>query len=69
MNARLERWWELKPMLKQRFSQLSDDDLMYERGKEQELLLRLHTKTGKSTDDMQRIINSLQVAYLHNRLL
>lgn len=51
-------WNELKGKLKQTYGNLTDDDLKYEEGKEDELLGRLQKKTGKSKDDLKRWFNS-----------
>ncbi|GAA0531549.1 general stress protein CsbD [Chitinophaga japonensis] len=69
MKMQLRDWWLLKKMLKQRYAQLSDEDLNYRPGREQELLLRLQQKTGKSQEDVIRMLNSFQVAYLQHALL
>lgn len=52
-------WNELKGKLKQKYSQLTDDDLMYAEGKEEELYGRLQKKLGKGKDEIKREINSL----------
>jgi len=52
-------WNELKGKLKQKYANLTDDDLMYEEGKEDELLGRLQKKLGKSRDDVNRLISEL----------
>jgi len=46
------RWNELKGKLKQRYGQLTDDDLKYEEGKEDELLGILQKKTGQTKKDL-----------------
>ena len=69
MKIQLREWWELKKILQKRFSQLSEEDLNYEFGKEQELIIRLQQKTGKSQEDTVRLIKSFQVAYLQQALL
>ncbi|HTB24852.1 MAG TPA: CsbD family protein [Puia sp.] len=51
-------WNELKGKLKQAYGNLTDDDLKYEEGKEDELLGRLQKKTGKSKDDLKKWFNS-----------
>lgn len=59
-NLRIKgNWNELKGQLKQRFSNLTDDDLMYEEGREDELIGRIQRKTGKSQDEVINFINSL----------
>ena len=39
---------------------LTDDDLKYEEGKEDELLGRLQKKTGKTKEDLRKWFNSRQ---------
>jgi uncharacterized protein YjbJ (UPF0337 family) len=52
-------WNELKGKLKQKYGQLTDDDLAFAEGKEDEFLGRLQTKLGKSKDELRREIESL----------
>lgn len=52
-------WNELKGKLKQRFAVLTDNDLMYEEGKEDEMFGKIQTKLGKSKEEFQKIIASL----------
>ena len=49
-------WNELKGKLKQRYAQLTDDDLLYAKGKEDELLGRLQTKLGQSQDQFRKLL-------------
>lgn len=54
-NLRLKgNWNELKGKLKQQYADLTDDDLMYVEGKEDELLGKLQKKTGKARDELKR---------------
>ena len=53
------RWNELKGKVKQAFADLTDDDLRYEEGKEDELYGRLQTKTGKTRDEVVKWLRSL----------
>ncbi|PSL35589.1 general stress protein CsbD [Chitinophaga ginsengisoli] len=69
MNIRGYQWSVLKKLLKQRFSELSDEDLVFERGKERELYMRLGRKTGRSQEDVARIIKGMQQAYLQQSTL
>jgi hypothetical protein len=69
MKIQLRDWWVLKKILKQRYPQLSEDDLYFTFGREPELILRLQQKTGKSQEEVIRIIKSIQVAYLQHALL
>ncbi len=52
-------WNELKGKLKQKYAQLTDDDLAFAEGKEDELLGRLQQKLGKSKEDLRREIGEL----------
>ncbi|MEK6476176.1 CsbD family protein [Catalinimonas sp. 4WD22] len=52
------RWNEVKGKLKQDYGELTDEDLTYAEGKEDELLGRLQKKTGKSKDELRKKINS-----------
>jgi uncharacterized protein YjbJ (UPF0337 family) len=46
------RWNELKGKVKQAHGDLTDDDLKYEDGKDDELLGRLQQKLGKSKEEL-----------------
>ena len=46
------RWNEIKGKVKQAHGDLTDDDLKYEDGKDDELLGRLQQKLGKSKDEL-----------------
>lgn len=52
-------WNELKGKAKQQYADLTDDDLMYEEGKEDELVGRLQQKLGKTRDEVVDWIKSL----------
>jgi uncharacterized protein YjbJ (UPF0337 family) len=52
-------WNEAKGKLKQKYAQLSDNDLTFADGKEDELLGRLQQKLGKSKEDLRREIEGL----------
>ena len=49
-------WNELKGKLKQKYADLTDDDLTYAEGKEDELLGCLQKRLGRSRDEIQREI-------------
>lgn len=53
------RWNELKGKVKQKYADLTDDDLLYAEGKEDELLGRLQKKTGKTKEEVENWLNSL----------
>ena len=52
-------WNEVKGKLKQKYSQLTDDDLSFAEGKEDELLGRLQRRLGKSKEDLRAEIEKL----------
>jgi len=52
-------WNEQKGKLKQKFAELTDDDLMFAEGKKEEMLGRLQVKLGKSKDELHKLISSL----------
>jgi uncharacterized protein YjbJ (UPF0337 family) len=52
-------WNEVKGKLKQQFGNLTDDDLMFADGKEDELLGRLQKKLGKNKEDLRVMIEKL----------
>lgn len=59
-NLKLKGSWnELKGKAKQQYADLTDDDLLYEEGKEDELVGRLQTKTGKTRDEVVDWLNEL----------
>jgi uncharacterized protein YjbJ (UPF0337 family) len=49
-------WNEIKGKLKQKYAQLTDDDLKYVEGKDDELLGRLQQKLGKSAEEVREMI-------------
>jgi uncharacterized protein YjbJ (UPF0337 family) len=52
-------WNEVKGKLKQKYGQLTDDDLAFAEGKDDELLGRLQRKLGKAKEDLRREIESM----------
>lgn len=53
-------WNVLKGKLKQQFGNLTNDDLTYIKGKEEELIGRLMQKVGKTREEIRQIISRLQ---------
>ncbi len=53
------QWNELKGKIKQAYGDLTDDDLTYEDGKDDEMLGKLQQKTGKGRDELVKWIKSL----------
>ena len=52
-------WNELKGKLKQQYAQLTDDDLLYIEGKQDEMIGRLQIKLGKSREEIDKMISSI----------
>jgi len=46
-------WNEVKGKLKQKYGQLTDDDLAFAEGKEDELLGRLQKRLGRTRDELR----------------
>lgn len=57
-NLKLKgNWNQIKGKLKQQYGELTDDDLRYAEGKEDELFGKLQEKLGKSREELTREIN------------
>ena len=52
-------WKEVAGKLKQQFGNLTDDDLLFKEGKEEELLGRLQLKIGKTKEGLRSLIAKL----------
>ncbi|MHC1690511.1 MAG: CsbD family protein [Bacteroidales bacterium] len=52
-------WNEQKGKLKQKFAILTDNDLMFEDGKEDEMLGKIQIKLGKTKEEIKKIISRL----------
>ena len=62
MSTKLQfkgNWNEIKGKLKQKYGQLTDDDLTFSEGKDEELLGRLQKRLGQSKEDIRKTIASL----------
>lgn len=53
------KWNELKGKVKQANASLTDDDLQYEEGKDEELIGRIQTKLGKTREEVIDWLKSL----------
>lgn len=51
-------WNEVKGKMKQKYANLTDDDLTYTEGKSDEMLGKLQKKTGKSKQELKNEIES-----------
>lgn len=52
-------WHELKGKLKKEYADLTDNDLLYVEGQEEELYGRLQTRLGKSKDELRKLFDDL----------
>lgn len=52
-------WNELKGKVKQKWGELTDDDLTYEEGQEEELIGKLQKKTGQTREEVVNYLNNL----------
>jgi len=52
-------WNEAKGKLKQKYAELTDDDLLYIEGKEEELYGKLQKRLGKSREEVEKILEDL----------
>jgi uncharacterized protein YjbJ (UPF0337 family) len=60
MKLKIEApWHEVKEKLKENDHRLTDDDLVYEKGKEDELLERLSRKLQRSKEEARILIESI----------
>ena len=53
------KWNEIKGKIKKEYADLTDDDLLYEEGKEDELYGRIQQKIGKTKDEVKKWIAEL----------
>jgi uncharacterized protein YjbJ (UPF0337 family) len=52
-------WNEVKGKLKQKYGQLTDDDLTFAEGKDEELVGRLQKRLGRSKEELRKEIEVL----------
>jgi uncharacterized protein YjbJ (UPF0337 family) len=52
-------WNEVKGRLKQKYADLTDDDLLFAEGKEEELFGRLQQRLGKSKEELRKEIEKI----------
>ena len=61
MNTHIIGYWdETKEKLKQKFPDITDDDLTYNDGKEKEMIEMLSYKLGKTKEELVSIISTLE---------
>ncbi len=52
-------WNIVKGKLKQKYGELTDDDLTYAEGQEDELIGKIQKKTGESKEQVKKFIDSI----------
>jgi uncharacterized protein YjbJ (UPF0337 family) len=52
-------WNELKGKLKQSFAELTDDDLLYEEGQQDEMWGKIQKKIGKTKEQIKDLIDKV----------
>jgi uncharacterized protein YjbJ (UPF0337 family) len=52
-------WNQQKAMLKQKFAVLTDNDLMFEEGRKEEMIAKLQIKLGKTKEEFHKIMSEL----------
>ncbi|OYX86247.1 MAG: general stress protein CsbD [Flavobacteriales bacterium 32-34-25] len=50
-------WNEIKGKLKQKYAELTEDDLLYEEGKEDEMFGKIQQKIGKTKEEITKWYN------------
>jgi uncharacterized protein YjbJ (UPF0337 family) len=50
-------WNVIKGKLKQKWARLTDDDLQYVEGKEDELIGRIQKRTGETHENVEKTVN------------
>ena len=59
-STELEGNWEAqKGKLKQKFAALTDNDLLFAKGKKEEMLGRIQIKLGKTKEEVNKLISEL----------
>lgn len=53
-------WNQAKGILKQKWADLTDDDLLYEEGKEDELIGKIQKRTGQTKEQINSFIEGLK---------
>ncbi len=60
-NLELKGSWNvIKGKLKEKYANLTDDDLAYEEGKEDQMFGRIQQKVGKSKDELMQDISEFK---------
>jgi uncharacterized protein YjbJ (UPF0337 family) len=54
-----KNWHETKEKLKKKFAKINDNDLLFEEGKQEDVVKKLQIKLGKSKEEILKIISTL----------
>ena len=61
LNDKIKGNWNIaKGNLKQKWAELTDDDLLFEEGKEDEVIGRIQKKTGEAKDKINDFLNKMK---------
>jgi uncharacterized protein YjbJ (UPF0337 family) len=52
-------WNEVKGKIRQKYGELTDDDLAYTKGQDEELIGKIQKRLGKTRDEVRRILEEL----------
>jgi uncharacterized protein YjbJ (UPF0337 family) len=52
-------WKEIAGKLKQKYAHLTDDDLLFTEGKQEEMVGRLQKKLGKTKEEIRNVIEKM----------
>jgi uncharacterized protein YjbJ (UPF0337 family) len=52
-------WKEIAGKLKQQYANLTDDDVLFKEGKEEEMMGRLQQKLGTTKEELRKVIAKL----------
>lgn len=59
LTAIRTNWSDIKEKLKLKFGMLTESDMLFAEGKQEEMLCRLQTKLGRTKEEVHRIIINL----------
>jgi hypothetical protein len=52
-------WNEIKRKLMQKFAVLTNDDVLLEKGKKEEILGKIQVKLGKTKEELEKVLSEL----------
>ncbi|MHB1147165.1 MAG: CsbD family protein [Lutibacter sp.] len=55
----IKNWYETKEKLKKKFAKITDNDLLFVEGQQDDVVKKLQLKLGKSKDEILQIISTL----------